>query len=161
MIPQTLRIRRHNQKRTQVVFVVTVCHWMMTPVQTKFLTRKKCSHFEPRSALLPPYGWYPVSDRTFLNSQAETLEMLKSVTESKTDAVKIAIHFPCGWNMDSWCRNIELGKCALHYQDKKEWVWVSTLFAGETGRSYHLCNLEPDTYGMDGKCSWCILQKVK
>jgi hypothetical protein len=143
------------------VFVVTVCHWMMTPVQTKFLTRKKCSHFEPRSALLPPYGWYPVSDRKFLNSQAETLEMLKSVTESKTDAVKIAIHFPCGWNMDSWCRNIELGKCAIHYQDKKEWVWVSTLFAGETGRSYHLCNLEPDTYGMDGKCSWCILQKVK
>jgi hypothetical protein len=47
--------------------------------------------FEPRSSLLPTYGWCPVSDRTFLNSQSETLEMLKSVTESKTDAVNCVV----------------------------------------------------------------------
>ena len=96
---------------------------------------------------IPPDGW-GVMDRSFLDLVDSSREMIKTVTQSNPQALKLSIQFDSGWETE-WYSGIEEGLCPLHYQDNVGWVWIGVKFQHKSGIHPRLRNLRPDLHGMD------------
>ena len=113
--------------------------------------------FTPRCVYIPPDGW-GVMDRSFLDSVDSSRAVIKTVTQSNPQGLKLSIQFDSGWET-GWYSGIEEGLCPLHYQDNIGWVWVGVKFQHKSGIHPRLCDLRHDLYGMDEQSSWCVIEK--